>query len=100
VGFRFPEALAGRIEGDGLGIHERAQVRQPALGARDVVIQHNEEAVRKILCERRDRYRVAGAMEAADGEPRGGRGHRRDELRELPERFYGCEQLWERHGAR
>jgi len=61
---RFPEALARGVECDAIGLHERAQIGEPALRAGDVVVQHHEEAVRKILGERRDDHRVAGSMEA------------------------------------
>src|SRR5258705_9207054 len=72
VGFCLTEALARRIEGDALGLNERAEIGEPPLGAGNVVVQHNEEPVRKILGERSDDDRIARAMKSAYS--RAGRG--------------------------
>jgi hypothetical protein len=83
MGFCLAEALARRIERDALGLDECAEVREPSLRARDIVVDHDEEAVGKILCERSDDYGIAGAVEPAYGKPRCLSGHLSEELFEL-----------------
>jgi len=100
VRLRFPEALARRVESDVLRIDERAKVRQPPLGAGDVVVQHHEEAVRKILSERRDDYSVARPVQTSDSDTASRSGKIGQQLLEFIERFEDRDQLWERHGAR
>ncbi len=100
VGLRFPEALPRRVEGNFFGLYEGAQIREPALGAGDVVVQHDEEAARKILGERSEHHGVARSVKAAQ---RAARGRTRQIAQQLPEfgqRLEDREQLWERHGAK
>jgi hypothetical protein len=100
VGLRFPEALARRVEGDALRLHERHQVGEPALGAGDVVVQHHEEAARKILRERSEHHGVARSVKAAQRAAPGGPGQIAQQLPEFTQRLEDREQLWERHGAK
>jgi len=69
-------------------------------GASDVVVQHHEEAVRKILSERSDDYRVARPVKAPYSDAASGSGKIGQQLLEFIERFEDRDQLWERHGAR
>ena len=56
----FAEAFARRVERDCVGLHERGQIGEPALGAGDVVADDDEEAVRKV------RARVATTTASLD----------------------------------
>ncbi len=96
----FAEALARGVESDGLRLDEGAKIRQPPFGTRDVVVQHHEEAVRKILSECRDDYSVARPVQTSDSDAAGGSGKIGQQLLEFIERFEDRDQLWERHGAR
>jgi len=68
VRLRFAEALAWWIESDILRLDERAEVRQPTARPGDVVVQHHEEAVRKIVSECRDDYSVARPVQTSDSD--------------------------------
>ena len=96
----FTEALAGRVEGNRFGLHEGGQVRQPALGAGDVVVDDDEKSVGKVLGQGGDDYSVTGSMESSNTEAGRWGGYFYEELSELSERFHDGEQLWKRHGAR
>jgi hypothetical protein len=100
VGLRFSEALAGRIKGDAFGLDQGAQIGKPPLGAGDVVVQHHEEPVRKIIGEGCYDHRVAGAVKSTYTRAGSRRWYFFEELSELSERLNNGEQLWERHGAR
>ena len=93
------EALARRVERNQLGFDERRQVRQPALGACNVVI-HDDEEAGCIVGKRSEHHGVARSVQATDRAPIARRRHLIKKSSELSERFDDGEQLRERHGAR
>ena len=100
VGLRFAEAFAWRVERNDVGLYERRHVRQPPLGARNVVVHDDEEPLGGVVGQGREHDGVAGSVQATDLAPNARRGHPIEKLSELSQRFDEGEQLRERHGAR
>ena len=100
VGLGLTETLARRVERNRFGFDERRQIREPALGACNVVIYDDEESSGGILSERGEHNGIAGSVQSTDVAPNARRGHLIEKLSELFQRFDDGEQLRERHGAR
>src|ERR1700682_1126441 len=83
VGLSLAEALARRIKRNSLRLDQGRQIRQPALGACNIVIYDDEESASSIPSKRGEYHCVAGSVQSTDTAPSSWRGHLIKKLAEL-----------------